>query len=68
VLGEDIAVRLSHEDAERALAERHTRPFTMTGRRARGFVIVAGEALTSDEELSRWVDAGADHASSLPAK
>jgi TfoX/Sxy family transcriptional regulator of competence genes len=68
VLGDDIAVRLSHEDADRALAEPHTRRFDMTGRPARGFIVVAGEAVTRDDELARWVDAGADHALSLPAK
>jgi hypothetical protein len=31
-------------------------------------VVVAGEAVTRDDELARWVDAGADHALSLPAK
>lgn len=69
VLGEDLAVRLSREDAERALAEPPTRPFEMRpGRPARGFVIVAGEAVASTGALARWVDAGAGHASSLPPK
>jgi TfoX/Sxy family transcriptional regulator of competence genes len=68
VVGEDVAVKLSDEDAERALAEPRTRPFDMTGRPARAFVVVAGDAVASDDELARWVDAGADHASSLPPK
>ena len=68
VLGADIAVRLSHENADRALAEPHTRRFDMTGRPSRGFIVVAGEAVAQDDELARWVDAGADHALSLPAK
>jgi TfoX/Sxy family transcriptional regulator of competence genes len=68
VLGEDVAVRLSIEDAERALAEPHTRPFDMTGRPARAFVVVAGPAVATEDDLARWVDAGADHASSLPPK
>jgi TfoX/Sxy family transcriptional regulator of competence genes len=68
VLGEDIAVRLTSVDAERALGEPHTRPFDMSGRPSRGFVVVAGHAVVSDDELARWVDAGADHAASLPPK
>jgi TfoX/Sxy family transcriptional regulator of competence genes len=65
VLGEDVAVRLSIEDAERALAEPHTRRFDMTGRPARGFIVVAGRAVATEDELVRWVDAGAAHAASL---
>jgi TfoX/Sxy family transcriptional regulator of competence genes len=68
VLGEDVAVRLALEDAERALAEPHTRPFDMTGRPARAFVVLAGDAVADEADLVRWVDAAADHASSLPPK
>jgi TfoX/Sxy family transcriptional regulator of competence genes len=68
VLGDDLAVKMSPEDAELALTEPDTRPFEMTGRPARAFVVVAGSAVASDPELARWVDAGADHAASLPPK
>jgi TfoX N-terminal domain len=68
VLGDDIAVRLSPEDADRALEEPDTRRFDMTGRPARGFIVVAGPAVASDGALARWVDAGAEHALSLPPK
>jgi TfoX/Sxy family transcriptional regulator of competence genes len=68
VLGEELIVRLPGEEAERALAEPHTRPFDTTGRPMRGFVVVGPEALGEDDELAGWVDAGADHAASLPAK
>ena len=68
VVGEDVAVKLDAEDAERALAEPHTRPFDMTGRPARTFVVVAAHAVADDVELARWVDAGAEHAASLPPK
>lgn len=68
VLGEDLCVKLSPEDADRALAEPHTRPFEMSGRPARAFVVVDGSAVAGDTDLARWVDAGADHAASLPPK
>jgi TfoX/Sxy family transcriptional regulator of competence genes len=68
VLGDDICVRLTPEDADRALAEPDTRRFEMGGRSSRGFVIVAGEALAADDALARWVKAGADYALSLPPK
>ena len=68
VIGDDLLVRLDPEDCEAALAEKHTRPFEMSGREARGFVIVVGEAVVDDAELARWVDCGGDYAASLPPK
>jgi TfoX/Sxy family transcriptional regulator of competence genes len=68
VLGEELIVRLAPDDAERALAEPHTRPFDNTGRPMRGWIFVAVEGLSSDEELAGWVEAGADYAASLPPK
>lgn len=68
VLGDDIAVRLQPEDAGRALAEPGTRRFDLTGRPARGFIVIAGDAVGDDAALERWVNAGADYALSLPPK
>jgi TfoX/Sxy family transcriptional regulator of competence genes len=68
VLGEELLVRLDPQDAERALAEPHVRQFEMGGRGSRGFVLVGDDAILSDDGLARWVDAGADYASSLPPK
>jgi TfoX/Sxy family transcriptional regulator of competence genes len=68
VLDGDIAVRLLPEDADRALEEPGTRRFDMTGRPARGFIVVEGHAVADDVALARWVNAGADYALSLPPK
>jgi TfoX/Sxy family transcriptional regulator of competence genes len=68
VLGDELIVRLDPEDAERALAEPHTRPFDFTGRPARNMAMVAPAGTAADAELAAWVDAGADFAASLPPK
>ena len=68
VVGEDLMVRLDPSDAERALAERHTRPMDFTGRPAKNMVYVDPEGTSADEDLASWVDAGADFAASLPPK
>jgi TfoX/Sxy family transcriptional regulator of competence genes len=69
VLGDDVAVRMAPEDAERALDEPETRQFEMmAGRPARGMVVVDGAAVAEDDALARWVNAGADYALSLPPK
>ena len=68
VMGDELLVRLDHEDADRALTEPGTRVFDFTGRPARGMVVVSGERVAEDAELATWIDAGADHAASLPPK
>jgi TfoX/Sxy family transcriptional regulator of competence genes len=68
VIGEDLIVRLDPEDAAQALAEEGVRKFDFSGRPMRGWIFVAPEATASERDLARWVEAGADYASSLPAK
>ena len=63
-----LMVRLSHEDAEAALAESHVGPMEFTGRPMRGFVTVEPEGLEDDGDLAGWINAGADFAASLPPK
>ncbi len=68
VIKEDLMVRLDPADAERALAEPHTRPMDFTGKPAKNMVYVDAEGTASDSELAAWVDAGAEFATSLPSK
>jgi TfoX/Sxy family transcriptional regulator of competence genes len=68
VLGEDLIVRLGEEDAERALAEEGIRPFDFTGRPIKTTIYISPERTSDDGDLAGWVEAGADHAASLPPK
>ena len=69
VLDDELMVRLGKEGAERALAEPHVRQFTSgKGKPMGGFVLVAPPAIADDEDLARWVDAGAEFAATLPPK
>src|SRR3954467_13680591 len=68
VIGEDLMVRLDPADAERALAEPHTRPMDFTGKPMKGMAFVGPEATAADKSLGEWVDAAADFAASLPPK
>jgi hypothetical protein len=43
------------------------RPFDMTGRPMRGWILVAGEAL-DDAELARWIDQASRYVATLPVK
>jgi hypothetical protein len=68
VLGDELMVRVSREEYERALAEPHVRQMDFTGKPMRGFVVVGVDGIAAEEDLAGWVDAGADYAGSLPAK
>ena len=68
VINDDLMVRLDPADAERALAEPHTRPMDFTGTPAKNMVYVDPNGTATDEDLGPWVDAGADFAASLPPK
>jgi TfoX/Sxy family transcriptional regulator of competence genes len=68
VIGEELIVRLDPEDAEDAISEPGVREFDFTGRPMRGWIFVAARAISDDDALASWVEAGAGYAASLPAK
>ena len=68
VIGEDLMVRLERGEAEQAMAEEHVEPMEFTGRPLGGFILVEAAGIDEDPDLGRWVDAGADHAETLPPK
>jgi len=63
-----LIVRVGPEDYDRALARPHARPFDITGRPMKGWVMVDREAYASDEALREWVWQGVDFALTLPPK
>ncbi|WP_030438352.1 TfoX/Sxy family protein [Actinoplanes subtropicus] len=54
VHGDDLIVRIAPEATPAALDRPGVRPFDITGRPMRGWVLVAGEHL-DDEHLDRWL-------------
>jgi TfoX/Sxy family transcriptional regulator of competence genes len=68
VSGDDLMVRVGPDNSDAALARPGTRVFDMTGRPMRGWILVAGTALTEDDALDEWIDEGRVFASSLPPK
>lgn len=68
VIGDDLMVRIDKQETERALDEPGARIFDFTGRPMKGWLMVGGEGLSTDQEFKRWVQRGVDYASSLPAK
>jgi len=65
---EDLIVRVGAEGYQEALQRPHTRPFDITGRAMRGWVMVASKGCASEGDLEGWVAQGVAFAKSLPGK
>lgn len=68
VRGDDLIVRLAADASDEALAERATRPFDLTGRPMKGWILVAATGHAEDDDLRCWVDRGVAYARTLPPK
>jgi hypothetical protein len=68
VRGDDLIVRVTAEEADRAQDEPGARPFDLTGRPMKGWLMVGADGHAEDDDLRRWVGRGLAHASSLPPK
>ncbi len=65
---DDLIVRVGPEGYEQAVIRPHVRPFDMTGRPMKGWILVGPAGYSSHEDLSAWVEQGVSFALSLPAK
>lgn len=68
VSGEEIMVRVGEAGYEEVVGQAFVRPFDLTGRPMKGWVLVGSEAHEDDEQLAAWVKRGVDFALSLPPK
>jgi hypothetical protein len=63
-----LIIRIGPEGYEDAMGMAHTRPFDITGRPMKGWVMVVPEGCESDGDLRDWVRLGVDFALTLPPK
>ena len=64
----NLIVRLAADAGASVQGERGVRPFDLTGRPMKGWLMVAADGHAEDEDLRRWVDRGVAYAASLPHK
>lgn len=64
VHGDDLLVRIDPDDDAAAHNRAGARPFDITGRPMRGWVLVAGEHL-DDDQLAQWLTGAVAFAGSL---
>jgi len=68
VYGDDLLVRTDPQQQDALLAQPGTRPFDMTSRPMKGWIVVDASMCAEDSQLRRWVSRGVAHARSLPPK
>lgn len=68
VYGDDLLVRTDPRQQSMLLTEPGTRPFDMTSRPMKGWIVVDASMCGEDDDLRRWVSRGVAHARSLPPK
>ena len=68
VYGDGLLVHTDPGEQATLLAEPGTRPFDMSGRPMKGWILVDASVCSEDHDLRRWVARGVAHARSLPPK
>jgi len=63
-----LVVRLGPDQAAEALQQEYVRPFDVTGRPMKGWVMVEPDGLDSDRQLAEWVELATRFVKTLPAK
>ncbi len=64
----DLIVRVDPEKHSALLKKPHAKPFDMTGRPMKGWLIVEADGCKTDKQLRTWVKEGVEFALTLPAK
>ena len=68
VHGEGLIVRVAPEKHAQLLTRPHTRPFDLTGKPMKGWLIVEAGGWKTEAGLKAWVKEGLEFAVSLPVK
>ena len=63
-----LILRLGKDTSARALESSHVKPFDITGRPMKGWVMVAKGGTDTDEKLEAWLNKAKDFAQNLPPK
>jgi len=68
VRSDGLIVRVGPDAYQSALTEPHTRPFDLTGRQMRGWVVVEPSGHEDDRDLEGWIARGVAFVGTLPPK
>ncbi len=65
---EDLVLRLGPQQGQQALEQPHVRPFDITGRPMKGWVMVSPDGMKDDASLTKWINRAIEFVSTLPKK
>ncbi len=65
---DSLIVRLGPDEGDEALKEPHVRPFDITGRPMKGWVLVQPAGVADDDLLSDWVQRALTFVGTLPGR
>jgi TfoX/Sxy family transcriptional regulator of competence genes len=63
-----LILRLGEENAVKSLDAPFVKPFDITGRAMKGWVMVEEKGFTTDDELEAWLSQAREFVETLPAK
>jgi TfoX/Sxy family transcriptional regulator of competence genes len=65
---DNLIVRVDPEKHVDLLKKPHTKPFDLTGKPMKGWLLVEADGVKTEKQLSAWVKDGVEFAATLPAK
>ena len=65
---DNMIVRVDPEKQNTFLKKSHVKPFDLTGKPMKGWLLVEADGVKTEKQLSAWVTEGVEFASTLPAK
>jgi TfoX/Sxy family transcriptional regulator of competence genes len=65
---DNLIVRIDPEKQELLLKKPHAKPFDLTGKPMKGWLLVEASGVKTEKQLSAWVKEGVEFASTLPPK
>lgn len=65
---DNLIVRIDPEKQDILLKKPHTKPFDLTGKPMKGWLVIEADGVKTDKQLSAWVKEGVGFALTLPPK
>ena len=65
---DNLIVRIDPEKQNTLLKKPHAKPFDLTGKPMKGWLVVEADGVKTDKQLSSWVKEGLEFALTLPPK
>lgn len=65
---DNLIVRVDPEKQAALLEKPHAKPFDLTGKPMKGWLVVEAAGVKTDKQLEKWVREGTEFALSLPSK